>query len=107
MGGRQGGTGRAGGGRGGRMKSTDWVFFFFFLHKDVIRLALFCERRKGRRIELRDIRKQSVPSTNSTVAAATKNGPAAPVIQSPQRSMRLKHAKTKWGRGQGMTRNWA
>ncbi len=51
---------------------------------------------------MRDIRKERVPRTKSRVAAATKNGPAAPVSQSPQRSMRLKQAKTKRGRVLGM-----
>ena len=72
-----------------------------FLHtKDVIRDPLMVWGVKFGE----DIRKQSVPSTNSRVALATKKGPAAPVTQSPQRSTRLKQAKTKWGRGQGMTR---
>jgi hypothetical protein len=33
---------------------------------------------------------------------ATKNGPAAPVSLSPQRSIRLKQAKTKRGQARGM-----
>ena len=36
------------------------------------------------------------------VAMATKNGPAAPVSLSPQRSTRLKQAKTKRGQVLGM-----
>ena len=35
---------------------------------------------------------------------ATKNGPAAPVSLSPQRSTRLKQAKTKRGQALGMVR---
>jgi hypothetical protein len=61
--------------------------------------------RALKKMKIRDIRKQSVPRMKSTVAAATKNGPAAPVTQSPQRSIRLKQAKTKRGRAPGMTRN--
>lgn len=47
-------------------------------------------------------RKQSVPMMKRSVAMATKNGPAAPVSLSAQRSTRLKQAKTKRGQAPGM-----
>ena len=83
--------------RNGRDDDVDLLRLSFLHTRDVTNGV-------GVKIGERDIRKQSVPSTNSRVALATKKGPAAPVTQSPQRSTRLKQAKTKWGRGQGMTR---
>lgn len=51
-----------------------------------------------------NLRKQSVPMTKRSAAMATNNGPAAPVSLSPQRSRRLKQAKTKRGQPLGMAR---
>lgn len=56
----------------------------------------------GNQKQKSNIRKQSVPMMKRSVAMATKNGPAAPVSLSPQRSTRLKQAKTKRGQALGM-----